>query len=81
MDELPVIICPHCGLLVLIAQVNCAVFRHGIFISNGEQIPPHLSKNECDNLIENKLVYGCAKPFRLIKDQSCNWIGEICDYI
>ena len=81
MEELPVIICPHCGLHILIEQINCAIFRHGIFISNGKQIPPHLSKNECDDLIEKKLIYGCAKPFRLIKDQSGNWVGEVCDYI
>ena len=78
----PIIItCPHCGHPVLIEKINCAIFRHGAFKTNGTQIPPHLPKDECDKLSEQNLVYGCAKPFKLIKDHTDNWIGEICEYI
>jgi hypothetical protein len=44
---------------------------------NGEPIPPHSTKEECDSLVENKLVYGCAKPFQILVT------GEvvICEYI
>ena len=80
-EDYPIIQCPHCGNQVLIEQINCAIFRHGILKSNGEQIPPHASKADCDRLVETNQVYGCAKPFKLIKDLSGNWIGEICDYI
>lgn len=79
--DLPVIQCPHCGDQVLIEQINCAIFRHGVIKSTGDQIPPHASKPQCDQLIQMDLVYGCAKPFRLIQDTSGVWIGEICEYI
>jgi len=79
--SIPIIQCPHCGNQVLIEQINCAIFRHGVLKSNGEQIPPHLSKADCDRLIETNQIYGCGKPFKLVQDLSGNWIGIICDYI
>ena len=72
--------CPHCGQYAIIEQVNCAIFRHGVFKSNMSQINPHLSKLNCDKLIENNLIYGCGKPFRIIKE-NCIWVAVICDYI
>jgi hypothetical protein len=80
-DNSPIIQCPYCGVQVLIEQINCAIFRHGIFKSNGEQINPHTPKVECDRLFEKNQIYGCGKPFKLVKDISNNWIAEICDYI
>jgi hypothetical protein len=56
------------------------VFRHGIYKKNGEQINPHLSKNECDRLNTNNLIYGCGKPFTIVKKEN-KTIAEICDYI
>lgn len=82
MESNPLIIqCPHCGLQIIIEQINCAIFRHGMLKLTGEQIPPHSSKTTCDQLIQMDLVYGCAKPFRLVQDSSGCWIGVICDYI
>ena len=43
---------------------------------NGEQIPPHLPKNECDRLATDQLIYGCGRPFRLEGGQAV-----ICDYV
>lgn len=68
--------CPHCHITIEIEQVNCGIFRCGIMISDGKQIDPHLSKEKCDFLAENDLIYGCGKPFRLLGDQAF-----ICDYI
>jgi hypothetical protein len=68
--------CPHCKDYVWIEQMNCRIFRHACYL-NGEPIPPHSTKEECDSLVENKLVYGCAKPFQILVT------GEvvICEYI
>lgn len=57
--------CPHCGtnIVVMKNEVNCKIFRCGQLKSNGTQIPPHAQKIVCDQLRENNLVYGCAKPF------------------
>lgn len=80
-DNLNLIItCPHCNDPILIDQLNCKIFRHGVLKINGEQINPHSSKSECDNYITNNLIYGCGKPFIIIETGD-NYKVEICDYI
>lgn len=56
--------CPHCGGLIQVSQleINCGVFRHAIVKATMTQIPPHSSKEVCENLIAAG-VYGCGKPF------------------
>jgi len=77
--------CPHCDSIVIVNfnEVNCQIFRHAVLKENGNQINPHASKQECDDLIQNNLIYGCGKPFRIYKDNnSLNWnYVDICDYI
>jgi hypothetical protein len=70
--------CPHCyGLIeVELQQVNCGIFRHGIFKNTGEFVPPHSTKSECDEYVYTDIIFGCCKPFK-IKDDN----AEICDYI
>ena len=75
-----VVICPHCGESIVIEQINCNVFRHGVYKSNGEQINPHLPKEECDKLSKDNLIYGCGKPFTIVCKEG-NITAEICDYI
>ena len=72
--------CPHCEEYIIIEQINCAIFRHGIYKTNFIQINPHLPKNECDKLINNNLIYGCGKPFRIEKNNDV-WVAICCDYI
>jgi len=77
-----IIICPHCSENILIYQLNCCIFRHGVYKETEKQIDPHLSKEECNKLFEEKLIYGCGKPFKIIKsDESGEYFAEICDYI
>jgi len=75
-----IINCPHCNEPILIEELNCKIFRHGVLKSTNQQINPHLSKSECDNLILNDLIYGCGKPF-IINIIDNNYKVEICDYI
>jgi hypothetical protein len=75
-----IINCPHCSIPILIEELNCLIFRHGVFIKTNEQISPHASKLECDYYINNKLIFGCGKPFKIIKVNN-KLIPEICDYI
>jgi len=75
-----VIQCPHCKDFVFIEELNCKIFRHGAFISNGEQIDPHSSKEKCDFFISNKMIYGCGKPFKIIEDNN-TFKAEICEYV
>ena len=79
-DEEPILICPHCKEYIIIEKINCGIFRHGIFKNNGQQIDAHSSKNDCNKYIENNLIYGCGKPFRITIDNNI-FKREICDYI
>jgi hypothetical protein len=71
--------CPHCNASVVVFknEVNCTIFRHGVYKNNGQQLNPHLSKKECDRVSENGEIYGCGKPFKFNGTSS----PEICDYI
>jgi hypothetical protein len=75
-----IINCPHCNEPVIIDELNCKIFRHAIFKNSGLQINPHATKLECDNYIENNLIFGCGKPFRII-DIDNKYDIEKCDYI
>jgi len=73
--------CPHCKIPVLIEKLNCRIFRHGTMKSNGQQIDPHSIKELCDFYIEKDMIYGCGKPFQIIRNQSNELVAIICDYI
>jgi hypothetical protein len=70
--------CPHCGCMVVINEkdINCGIFRHGVYKHNNKRIPPHTKKEKCDKLIKENKIYGCSKPFKYI-----NGLLEKCDYI
>ena len=74
--------CPHCNSIVEIHQneINCAIFRHGIYKHNNTQMNPHAPKEECDIAVQNNLIFGCGKPFRMVK-MNDTYKLEICDYI
>ena len=68
--------CPHCEQYILIEELNCGIFRCGIMKDTFQQIASHASKEECDYLKYNDLIYGCGKPFRIIGDEivKCSYI-------
>jgi len=72
--------CPHCNDQILIEQLNCKIFRHGILKSNNSQINPHASKEECEYYINNNLIYGCGNPFKIIEINN-ELKAVICEYI
>ena len=82
MDPYIVVECPQCQNQIQIFrnEINCAIFRHGILKSNGQQMPPHMPKAQCDELASKELIYGCGKPFRLVCNNN-TYAAEICDYI
>ena len=71
--------CPNCNNPVLIAELNCRIFRHGVLKSNNTQINPHASKEECDYYIKNDLIYGCGKPFKILKGS--DFKTNVCEYV
>jgi hypothetical protein len=80
MEEQPIIQCPHCKCIIIVEKINCAIFRHGYFKNNNNQIDPHASKELCDYYIRENLIYGCGKPFKLIINDN-KLESVICDYI
>ena len=80
MTEEYIVVCPHCNQLIIIEKINCAIFRHGIFKKNGNQIDPHSSKELCEYYIKKNIIYGCGKPFKIILLNN-QLQTEICDYI
>lgn len=76
--------CPNCNQPVQIVKIACGIFRHGTFKNKklqGKQINPHATKSQCESYLKKDLIFGCAKPFRVIKSESGEYIGEPCDYI
>ena len=72
--------CPHCNILVEIVEKNCCVFRCGINKINYQQINPHSPKEICDNLKKYDLIWGCGFPFQLITENNSYKLVK-CDYI
>ena len=74
--------CCHCKMFFIMNEneLNCKIIRHAVFKKNMSQINPHLSKEECDELVKKNLVIGCAKPSRIVKNGETYEAIE-CDYI
>lgn len=75
-----VVCCPHCFDPVFIEQLNCGIFRHAVLKHNREQIDPHAPKEECDKHVLEKTIYGCGKPFTVVKTGD-SYVSEKCDYV
>jgi hypothetical protein len=61
-----VVICPHCGLVSEIEELNCGIFRCGYYCDTLLQIPPHLSQQEGELLVKEHKIYGCAKAWKFV---------------
>jgi DNA-directed RNA polymerase subunit RPC12/RpoP len=80
VSSIIIVQCPHCNGDVVIEELNCKIFRHGVFKKNGKQINPHAPKSECDALVEKDLIHGCGKPF-IVQQNDSVYKAIVCDYI
>jgi len=73
--------CPHCSrdVVVLKTELNCQIFRCGIYKHNYQQVDPHLQKIYCDKLVAEDKVFGCCKPFEIIRSRDKYYVVK-CDY-
>jgi hypothetical protein len=78
-----IIECPHldCGQMCEIVEMNCKIFRCGVYKHNFKQIDPHLPKDVCMKLTETGAIYGCGKPFQIVQDISGGITVVVCQYI
>ena len=49
-----IVMCPHCNDFILIEELNCCIFRHGVFIKNNKQMDQHASEELCNYYIKKK---------------------------
>jgi hypothetical protein len=75
-----IVMCPHCNDFILIEELNCCIFRHGVFIKNNKQMDQHASEELCNYYIKKKKIYGCGKPYQIII-QDEKYIAIKCEYI
>ncbi len=73
------ILCPTCGGSIEIESINCGIFRHAVYKTNGNQVDPHSSQLILDILLQNDQIWGCGKPFK-VKEIDGKINVEICDY-
>ena len=76
------IVCPHClfPILIMKKDINCAIFRHGVYKYSGKQMDPHTKKRICDEVKRRGLIYGCGKPFQLKRNKR-KYYAVPCGYI
>lgn len=77
-----IFICKHCNeqFIVNTNDFNCKILRHGVIKSTLHPMSPHESKENCDSLFNNNLIYGCGKPL-IIVEKDNTYDVEICGYI
>ena len=70
-----IVMCPHCGLVSEIEEINCGIFRCGYYCDTLTQIPPHLSQEEGERLVKQKQIYGCGRAWKFIEGrvQGCGY--------
>ena len=80
-----VFICLHCHEPFVVShnEFNCRILRHGVYKHNLQPINPHATKEECDALLRDGTIYGCAGPLQIIASSSSSalYALRICDYI
>ena len=54
--------CPHCKEWFEMLELNCAIFRHGVYKSNWQQVDPHAIDIPDD-------IYGCGMQFQIINGE------------
>ena len=58
MEKIKLVLCPHCNVSIDPTQLNCKIYRCGVYKLNNEPINPHLEKVKCDELVLNNLING-----------------------
>jgi hypothetical protein len=71
--------CPWCKITIEVSELNCRIFRCGIFKDTLKQLEAHASQERCQAVL-NK-IYGCGRPFQVVQRPSGLEEAIKCDYI
>ena len=83
MDDYVILNCPHCdmGIQICNNEINCKIYRCGIYKKSYAQIPQHMPQYFCDKLKERDEIFGCSKPFKYNINEENKPELIKCDYI
>lgn len=73
--------CPYCEQYIEIIEINCGIFRCGLYKTDCSQLNPHASREECERVVAEDRIFGCGKPFRVYKMAASEYRIEKCEYI
>ena len=71
-----IVTCPACGDPILIASVNCGIFRHAAHAQTKKAVDPHASEHTIMELMKQGNLLGCGAAFVVKKDGTV----EVCSY-
>ena len=62
--------CPRCeiGIEISASELNCKIFRCGVYKHTYQQINPHSSLEECELLVRQNKIFGCGYAFEIIEN-------------
>jgi hypothetical protein len=65
IDNFYIFLCPHCSGTIQVAKtdINCKIFRHAVYKNSLTPVPPHSTKQQCDEFKQSGEIYGCCMPF------------------
>lgn len=74
--------CPHCAGTIIVHrnELNCRIFRHGVYRNNLQPMNPHAPQAECERLVSENQIMGCGKPFQVVETDGVLHTVE-CGYI
>ena len=61
--------CPHCGDIVYITKINCAMFLHAANKNTFKTLNAHAKWYEVDKLKRQGILLGCGKRFWIKIDE------------
>ena len=67
-----VVHCPHCRLPASITsqEIDAGAIYHGVMKKNGHKIQKRIPPEWVQYLKSNDLIYGCGKPFMVLRKSS-----------
>ena len=81
-DQFYIFQCPQCQDFIMVKdnELNCRIFRHGVYKDTFQPINPHAPQSLCQQLLVADQIYGCGRPFQIV-DRQGQLYSQCCPYI
>lgn len=60
-----IVFCPKCDGPIIIEQLNCGIFIHGVCKVNHTQVNPHSNTEEVKIMLYDDKIWGCGQQFKV----------------